>query len=220
MKNNLILALALAIPAIGGEMGAPLAQVEQPAAPGPWAVEIAGVHTWTMADADDWLHNINTVGFDVTALYNIDSNWAATLRFSWAYGSGTYSEIDGPGAYFWEKSEITNWSITGGVRYTAPISETLSWFAGANAGWGRTEMKAINKEVQGTDITSYGDAGADDVGLSYSAEIGLKYDLTSDLYIIGSAGVRGVWTTPNWPSGYRSDQQFSTSAGIGLGWKF
>ncbi len=103
---------------------------------------------------------------------------------------------------------------------TAPISEKLSWFAGANAGWGRTEMKAINKEVQGTDITSYGDAGADDVGLSYSAEIGLKYDLTSDLYIISSAGVRGVWTTPNWPSGYRSDQQFGTSAGIGLGWRF
>lgn len=220
MKNNLILALTLAIPAIAGEMTMPVAQVEQSAAPSPWAVEIAGVHTWTMADADDWLHNINTVGFDVTALYNINSNWAATLRFSWAYGSGRYSEDYGPGEYFREKTEITNWAVSGGVRYTAPISGKLSWYTGANVGWGRTEMTAISDERIAGGGTTHMQGDSDDGGLSYSAEIGLKYDMTSDLYITGSAGVRGVWTSPGWPSGYRSDQQFGTSASVGLGWQF
>lgn len=219
MRKSLLM-LALVIPAMAGDITAPLAQVEQPAQPSPWAVEIAGVHTWTMADADDWHHNINTMGIDITAIYNINTHWAATLRFSWAYGSGRYAEIDGPDEYFREKSEITNWAISGGVRYTAPLFGKLSWFTGANVGWGRTEMTAINEEMGGEDGYRYIKGSADDVGLSYSAEIGLKYDLTTNLYITGSAGVRGVWTTPNWPSGYRSDQQFGTSAGIGLGWAF
>ena len=47
-----------------------------------------------------------------------------------------------------------------------------------------------------------------------------KYLLMLALVFPAMAGVRGVWTTPNWPSGYRSDQQFGTSAGIGLDWAF
>lgn len=138
----------------------------------------------------------------------------------YASKSARYIEVYGPGEHFLEKSEITNWAISGGVRYTAPICGKLTWFTGAHIGWGHTKMTAIYDEGLGAGLTSCKKGSADDDGLSYSAEIGLKYDLTADLYITGSIGVRGVWTTPDWPIGYRSDQQFGTSAGIGLGWTF
>ncbi|MBQ7024001.1 MAG: porin family protein [Akkermansia sp.] len=223
MKKTIILALALAAPAMAGDAkSAPITVVDVPPvvapAPSPWALEIAGVHTWTMADADDRMHNINTWGVDVTAVYNMTPNWAATLRFSWADGSGRM--VGGNGDDVWYKSglDVTNWSVMAGIRYTAPVTEKLSWFAGANAGWGRTEITYKYFEVSDARYTGKGEA--DDVGLAYSVETGLKYDICESLYVIGSVGFRGYWTTPNWVDGSRDDQQTGVSVSAGLGWEF
>lgn len=223
MKKTIILALALTAPAMAGDDIAPVAVIEAPtivapAAPSPWALEVAGVHTWAMADAEDLFHNINSWGVDVTAVYNMNSSWAATLRFSWSQGSGRYFADYGPNETEVDKLDITNWSITAGVRYTAPITEKLSWYAGANLGWGRTEMSyTYGSEIYPEDAGKW---DADDIGLSYSAEVGLKYNITPKVYATGAVGVRGMWTTPNWEEGYRSDQQFGVSVSAGLGWQF
>ncbi|MBQ7024002.1 MAG: outer membrane beta-barrel protein [Akkermansia sp.] len=224
MKKTIILALALAAPAMAGDAkSAPITVVDVPPVvaptPSPWALEIAGVHTWTMADANDGMHNINTWGVDVTAVYNMTPNWAATLRFSWADGSGRVFGDYGA-EKFYNKLDITNWSVTAGVRYTAPITEKLSWFAGANAGWGRTEMTSKSYEDYGDQGGYSYKAEADDVGFVYSVETGLKYDICESLYVIGSVGFRGYWTTPNWDGGYRDDQQTGVSVSAGLGWEF
>lgn len=224
MKKTIILALALAAPAMAGDAkSAPITVVDVPPVvaptPSPWALEIAGVHTWTMADAYDGMHNINTWGVDVTAVYNMTPNWAATLRFSYADGSGRYLEGYSDDYAYKFKSEITNWSITAGVRYTAPVTEKLSWFVGANAGLGRTEMKDTFTHPHDNYREKY---KADDVGLAYSVETGLKYDICESLYVIGSVGFRGYWTTPNWDGYYadRDDQQTGVSVSAGLGWEF
>ena len=119
MKKSVIFALALAVPAMAGTATtAPVIIEAAPAAAAsPWAVEIAGVHTWAVADSYDEMHNINTWGVDVTAIYNVTDKWAATFRFSYADGSG---RIDDGDSIF--KEEITNWAITAGARYTAPIT--------------------------------------------------------------------------------------------------
>lgn len=224
MKKTIILALAFAAPAMAGDAkSAPITVVDVPAVvaptPSPWALEVAGVHTWTMADAYDDMHNINTWGVDVTAVYNMTPNWAATLRFSYADGSGRCVDGNGDNEMYKWKDEVTNWSVTAGVRYTAPISEKLSWFVGANAGLGRTEIKTSQ-----TWITDNGrgkeKAEADDIGFAYSVETGLKYDICENLYVIGSVGFRGYWTTPNWEGDYRDDQQTGVSVSAGLGWEF
>ena len=223
MKKTIILALAFAAPAMAGDAkSAPITVVDVPAVvaptPSPWALEVAGVHTWTMADADDYMHDINTWGVDVTAVYNMTPNWAATLRFSYADGSGRCVGGNGDNEMTKKKEEITNWSVTAGVRYTAPISEKLSWFIGANAGLGRTEVKGSL-----TWITDNGrdklKLEPDDIGFAYSAETGLKYDICENLYAIGSVGFRGYWTTPNHEGG-RLDQQTGVSVSTGLGWEF
>ena len=219
MKKTIILALAMALPVMAGDdKGSTVKVVEYPpvvtpapAADCPWAVEIAGVHTWTMADAGDDMHNINTWGVDTTVLYNINDNWAATLRFGWAQGDDSAGL---PGGII--EREITNWSLTAGVRYTAPITDKLSWFAAATLGWGRTEIE--NKADFGPNEVFEADADGD--GLYYSAEIGLKYTICQDLYATGAAGVRGIWNEPKGSLGDRYDQQFGISVSAGLGWDF
>ncbi len=212
MKKSVIFALALAVPAMAGTATtAPVIIEAAPAAAAsPWAVEIAGVHTWAVADSCDEMHNINTWGVDVTAIYNVTDKWAATLRLSVAEGSG---RIDDGYSIF--KEEITNWSITAGARYTAPITEKLSWFAGANIGWGRTEVTDKLSGVGSVPVKYC----ADDIGVAYSVEAGLKYDICKRVYAVGSVGARGFCTTPNW-STMRADQQFGITVSAGLGGKF
>ena len=115
----------------GDAKSAPITVVDVPPvvapAPSPWALEIAGVHTWTMADADDRMHNINTWGVDVTGVYDLTPNWAATVRVGWATGSDDYVNPT-------EEIKVENWTITVGLRYSAPITESLSWYAGGEIG--------------------------------------------------------------------------------------
>lgn len=224
MKRTVLFALAMALPAMAGsgkeaEVNWYYAEPERPL-----VLEVAGVHTWTMADAGDDMHNMNMGGVDATLVYKLDDNWATTLRFGWAEGRGRRAFNSDEVIL---KRQLTNWAFTGGVRYTAPVSGKLSWFAAANLGLGRTEIK--DSWFAGEDGRVK--AGADDVGLYYSAELGLKYDICDRLYAIGSVGVRGVWTTPNGglevnangapqPRTERYDQQFGMSVSGGLGWAF
>ena len=65
---------------------------------------------------------------------------------------------------------------------------------------------------------NFGDA--DDFGLAYSVEAGLKYDVCESAYIIGSVGFNGVWTTPDWEGGYNDGQQTGIIVSLGVGYKF
>ncbi len=213
MKKSVIFALALAVPAMAGTATtAPVIIEAAPAAAAsPWAVEIAGVHTWAVADSYDEMHNINTWGVDVTAIYNVTDKWAATFRFSYADGSGRFD--DGTDVF---KEDITNWAITAGARYTSPITEKLSWFAGANIGWGRSEVTDVFTDATGYREKHFGD----DIGVAYSAEVGVKYDICKRVYAVGAVGARGYWTTPNVWDFAREDQQFGITVSAGLGGKF
>ncbi|MBQ7024000.1 MAG: outer membrane beta-barrel protein [Akkermansia sp.] len=213
MKKNFMLAILLASPVMAGVSDmAPEATS--------WAVEVAGVHTWTMADSADAMHNINTWGAELTGVYHISDNWAATLRFTWADGSGRVESAYPGGGVATQKLDVANWSLMAGARYTLPISEKLSCFCGVYAGLGRTEMKSEFACNWGEDDNHRETHTADDVGLAYSVETGLKYDICESLYVIGSVGFRGYWTTPNWGDGSRDDQQTGVSVSAGLGWEF
>ena len=201
MKKSIILAMSLAIPAMAGEMG-PLVVAPAPvAAPAPTpapvvapaecplGIEVGAVYTSALNDLTDGVDGIDTWGVDVTAVYDLCPNWAITLRGTWA--EGDKHGID-----------ATVWSVMPGVRYTAPITEDLSWYVGANVGVANVEYSA-------------GDYSKDDTGFAYSAEIGLSYDLTDNLYIYGALQGNGNTAEPA-----EADKQYGIGARAGLGWKF
>ncbi len=227
MKKSLILALALVAPAMAGdEKAAPIADIvdiptpTQPVVQSSWGVEIVGTHTWAVADAYDGMHNINSWGVGVTGVYNINDNLAATVRFT--YANGCDSKVYVEDSYYDKfHEEITNMTVTVGLRYTAPITEKLSWFAGANVGIGYSEIEDTN--TWGDSLDNYSESykgDADDFGLAYSVEAGLKYDVCESAYIIGSVGFNGVWTTPDWEGGYNDGQQTGIIVSLGVGYKF
>ncbi len=199
MKKSIILALALAVPAMAGEKSAPVTVVDVPApAACPFGVEIAGVWTSPIADAIDPYHNVQTWGVDLTGVYELNSNWSVTLRFGWANGENTVNHAF--------EMEATNWTIMPGVRYTAPINDKLSWYAGANVGVGRFELE---EDFYGDDYTAF------EVGFCYSAELGLRYDINEKVYVFGAVQCNGTTATPA-----NADVQFGAGVRAGLGFDF
>lgn len=216
MKRTLILALALGFaPAFAGQATlvelpntAPVAATPAVVAPActgsAFAIEVGPNYT-SMIDGIDEEMDIDTVGVDVTGVYNIDSNWAVTLRFSWATGDKT--EYDMGESFKWD---VTNWSIAPGIRYTVGLTENLSAFAGANVGYGNTDIK-LSFEGYSESI--------DDSGLTYAIEAGLKYDLCESVYLYGAAQYWGTTAQPS-SEGEKADKQNGINFRLGVGFSF
>lgn len=215
MKKSLILALALVAPAMAGdEKAAPIVDIPPaPPAVSAWGIELGYNMTWPMADADDFFHDVNTYGLDLTASYKLNDNWSVNLRLSWAKGSDSNLIWADGSDYLTAKQSILNWSIAPGIRYTAPITDKLSWFAGANVGLGVTDIEYAAA------LCVDGECGAnkdsdDEVGMWYSVEAGLRYNVTSSCYVYGSAVFAGTTADCD------LDEQFSFGIRAGLGFEF
>ena len=213
MKHTLILALALGLaPAFAGqatlvELPNTTPAVVAPACTGSaFAIEVGPNYT-SMIDGIEEGMDIDTVGVDVTGVYNIDSNWAVTLRFSWATGDKTVFH-NGIGENF--KWDVTNWSIAPGIRYTVGLTENLSAFAGANVGYGNTDIKWSIEGYSGS---------FDDSGLIYGIEAGLKYDLCESVYLYGAAQYWGTTAQPS-DEGIKFDKQNGINFRLGVGVSF
>lgn len=218
MKHTLILALALGFaPAFAGqatlvELPNTTPAVVAPACTGSaFAIEVGPNYT-SMIDGIEEGLDIDTVGVDVTGVYNIDSNWAVTLRFSWATGDKTEYYNDINESYKWD---VTNWSIAPGIRYTVGLTENLSAFAGANIGYGNTDFKVS------TEIDSWSES-FDDSGLIYGIEAGLKYDLCESVYLYGAAQYWGTTAQPSIEEGYnyKANKQNGINFRLGVGVSF
>lgn len=187
MKKSIILAMCVALPGLAGEP-API-----PLAPAPvdcpLSIEVGAVYTVALSDVVNGVDGIDTWGVDVTALYDICPKWAVTLRGGWAEG-----DDDG--------LDTTVWSIMPGIRYTSPITDKLAWYAGANVGVANVEY-------------SVGDLSVDETGFAYSAEIGLRYNLTERFYVFGAVQGNGNFAEPA-----NTDCQYGMGGRVGVGFEF
>ena len=214
MKKSIILALALALPTMAGdEKCAPVTVVDVPvAAPAPtcsaFGVEVGAVYTAALNDIVPGFDGINTWGVDVTGVYDLTPNWAATVRINWATGSDDYYNI--------QELEVENWTITAGLRYSAPITDKLSWYAGGEIGlaystydwsvtWGPDE--GYTEDFEGW-------------GFAYGIEAGLRYNITPCMYVYGAVHYSGNFSEPEIVPGYECSAQAGYGARMGIGVKF
>lgn len=150
-------------------------------------VELGASHMWASGHImkDDYFDNakLNTLGADLTLVYNLDENNAATLRFGYAWGHGSARDTDGIGLIK-ERYRLHNISIMPGYRFTTPVADSVSCFVGANVGM-------LNSSLKFADVWS-ADSYTDKLrfhgstwGFAYSAEAGLKFNLTdnTDLFV-------------------------------------
>ena len=210
MKKSIILALALALPAMAGdEKSAPVTVVDVPvAAPAPtcsaFGVEVGAVYTAALNDVVPGVDGINTWGVDVTGVYDLTPNWAATVRIGWATGSDDYP---------YEELEVENWTITAGLRYSAPITDKLSWYAGGEIG-----LAYSTYEI--SDSIDYWSEDYEGWGVAYGIEAGLRYNITPCMYVYGSVHYSGNFTEPEIAPGYEASAQAGYGVRLGIGGKF
>lgn len=183
MKKSLILALTMVMPAMAGTVTV----VDPSPAPVPapkdtsCAVEIAGMYRFASRDLSSVNKSIDTYGVDLTAVHSLDANNAVTLRFGYAYGSEVYRE-----AGFSMHEHVENFSIMPGYRFTQPIDDNLSVFAGANVGivWGTLDasLTDFNADLYATDR---------EWGWGASAEVGLRYQICPEAYVFAAYELSG-----------------------------
>ena len=220
MKKSLIIALAMVAPVMAGdEKSAPIAEYvdvptpTQPAVQSAWGIEVAGTYSAQKLKIDFWDDMYTSETYDVygtslTAVYNFDEKSAFTVRF--AYGEGDRSDDS------WD--EVTNYSITAGIRSSVAITDSLSWFVGMEVGYIDTKFDYCGEKYYSNQ------------GVVASIETGLKYNVTENFYIIGTVGVSGVYYTDAYKYYDYDDYNeyveeadvFGTSinASIGVGYKF
>lgn len=217
MKKSILTALCLAIPAMAGEpVIMAVTPIQAPViAPAPacsMALEAGVVYTDAMSDLAKGIDGIDTWGFDVTALYKLDDNLALNLRFNWATGDDKYTTVYQRGEFSTNTLTLTTWSIMPGLRYTAPLTDGVSCFVGANAGVAKSTL-----EYEFYDSLDQYSASAEDKdwGFAYSVEAGLKVDVCDNVYIYGALQFSGNTAKPA-----KIDSQYGLGVRAGLGWEF
>lgn len=213
----------LALPTFAGQKvivnQAPVAPVA-PAVASPWSIELAATYTWGVPDI--YLDNnghckeIKSIGADITGVYAIDEHQAVTLRFGYTWGGEKFAYGD----EWWNKTRIHTFTLMPGYRYTSPICDKLSWFVGANVGIANASYKD----------TDYCDLGAEGIekypyhksgwGFAYSAEIGLRYELTESLDVFCAYQYCGNTASPKDEGERFAHRQHGHQARVGVGIKF
>ena len=199
MKKSIILALALVAPAFGKgvETVVPVTVVEA-SAPTAWAVEVGANYHWAINDLDDVdTEGIDTVGADVTLLYNFSDNLAATLRFGWGAGEHDYYELD---------SELT--SVTAGLRYTMEVAPGTRWYIGAEAGVANYKLTGVFYDEDWGVWTE----SDDKTGFAYGIETGVQYDVAEGVYVYGAVEFSGCTADP---FGVKDQFGYGIRAGVG-----
>lgn len=208
MKSAFIIALtALAGITFAGEKSAPIATVTAPAPAHAWAVELGAQYNWGLgkymkSDFFTKKNHVNTVGGDITGVYNLDENQAVTLRFGYTYGSDKYAVVDGgkggimlPNAHV--KERLHTFALMPGYRYTYDINEKWSVYAGANVGIAAESAK-IAETVELDRRSRYtSEAHKSAWGFAWGLEVGGAYKVADNMKVFAAVTYTGNTATPN-----------------------
>lgn len=205
MKYTLIaMMLGLAGVATAGQSVVAQAPVQVAATTPVWGVEVAGNYNFGLGqflkkgNALGKKNHVNTVGGDITGVYNIDENNAVTLRFGYNYGSDKFAMWSPiPSVGLSARERLHSFTLMPGYRYTVALDERWSVFAGANVGLAANSVK-LSEHVsidRRSDMTFNAHKSA--WGLAWSVEAGAKYQLDANWYAFGAVSYSGNTARPS-----------------------
>lgn len=164
----------------------------------PLSVELGMGYNWAMTKQLSTSpygkkNHMKSMSWDVTGVYDLDDTSALTLRFSYSYGrdkfnTGFEEQIDG--VTYHARETQHEFALMPGYRLNCQMTESVTVFAGANVGLANVSYK-LDDYVQsplGRDRVSVHDSAW---GLGYSAELGVKYQLTESTDVFTAFTVTG-----------------------------
>ncbi len=174
--------------------------------------------------------SVDTLNVDLTAVWELNANNALTLRFGYATGSDDISEAESDIDYYTydrARARVNNFYLMPGYRYTMPVTETVSLFAGANIGLANSSIKAKdewNYSTYGVDDAGIEHFHGSDWGFAYSAEVGVRYAISSTVDVFAAYQFFGSTARPKIGIGdgehVSSRHQISHGVRVGVGCKF
>ena len=223
MKKSLIIALALAAPVFAGDGksatgavadAAPAPAIVAPAAaPAAFSLEI-GTSYFEMKDDNGYKLDWN--GLDITGVYHITPNWSVTLRGAYGIGDDYVTYVDEPYVDHYDE-DFSDWYIAPGIRYTVGLTESITWYIGANIGHGKSRIESTwQGYMNGAAVPGASDTIKESTGnWNYSAETGVQWHCTESVYIYCALQYALFKPTSNeW------DDQKCSGAKIGVGFDF
>lgn len=179
--------LAAAVTLLAAAPTAQAARAKKQAAPAPvlteptspYLLEIGADFNSAVNDIYENIGKINTVGADITGVYQKDEHHAYTLRLGFGYGSGETHGGD-------QEWDVTHVCLMPGYRYTAPLSDKSSYFVGANLGVVHQSVKFTDKDDEGSESWS-----GNSIGFGYSAEIGVQYKWSEKVTLLAAYQLSG-----------------------------
>ncbi|MFI3243943.1 MAG: outer membrane beta-barrel protein [Akkermansia sp.] len=208
----------------------PISYASKPAEPSPWWMEATGFYGFAQsklfkASSAAQAGHVDIIGGDLTLGQNIAScgiggTHAWDIRFGYGYGSNWnsngYAAIDGE--LYHEKARVNRFYLMPGYRYSAALGDSWGMFLGVNLGVDNASIKS--------DMTNGGGdlhAHQSEWGFVYSAEIGLKYQMSKSWYMTLAYEFQGSTASPK--LSYEGNEmetrdQYYHTVRLGMGWDF
>ena len=241
--KKLLCALCLSSAAFAGEsiVIATTPPVVAPVADSAWYAEISAFYGFASKDIVKGykeLGSVDTLGGDFTIGYQLDDNNSINFRMGYGYGSQDCRSIYGNYGEYYEYSDdkikVHTFTFMPGYRYTTKLDDSWGMFVGANVGISTMNVKAKSTYGEqwvmpgGSSWSDTKKASASEVGFAYSAEIGVQYSFTDDMYAFLAYEFRGSTaspaekvTTPNGSyTAFEANSQLYHTIRLGVGYQF
>lgn len=199
--------IALVAPAFAGTPEPVVAAAPAPAPAAPCcALELGASYNVAAKELFKDFSNkeVDTVGIDLTAVHSITPKHAITFRVGAAQGDEVHDHF--------LKEILRTVSIMPGYRFTQPVSEKVSVFAGVNAG-------LVNQHVH---LKIHSDSLMDDSawGWGATAEAGVRYQLCPSTEIFAAYQFSANSVRNNFGGGLETHHQMHNGVRAGVGIKF
>lgn len=139
----------------------------------PYSIELAGSYNFAARDIVKVNGNgpkVDTIGVDLTGMYTVNDRSSWNLRFGFASGS----DNDSDGLFSNTKVRVNNFYLMPGYRYTHPLGDYVSGYIGVNIG---VINEALKVKYTGAPMEERFHGSK--FGFAYSAEVGLRYEISS-----------------------------------------
>ena len=169
----------------------------------PWSYELGVSYAWASTEIIDGMDgdNAQTVGVDLTACYAVTDTDMFNIRFGYGWGD----------AKNWGVSQhFHTWTLMPGYRYTCPLDDTWSIYAGVNVGVAAVAYKQHSEGLK---------EHCSGWGFAYSAELGVRYALCPDMELFLGYIFSGNTAEPS-KDGWSCAAQNNHGIRAGVGVKF
>ncbi len=141
---------------------------------------------------------VDIIGGDLTIGYKLDASNALQLRVGYGYGADTVStDMQG----WTQKSKIRahTFTLMPGYRFTCDLDDSWALYGAVHAGVSNQSLKGSLVNFSGTGANASSseiNVHDSDYGFAYSAEVGVRYNITAGLYSFLAYEFRGSTSEP------------------------